>query len=156
MSVDQVLARLETPRARGLSEATAEQRRNLHGKNECESEDDEPIWRKFVEQFKDPMILLLLGSAAMSVFMAQYDDAMSIALAVFIVTTVAFVQEYRSDQSLEALKSLTPPKCRCIRSGATIVIPAADLVVGDLVVLEVGDRVPADGRIIDVSLNEIS
>lgn len=150
LSVDQVLARLETQQGQGLAEATAEERRRLHGKNECEVDDDEPIWRKFIEQFKDPMILLLLASAAVSVFMGQYDDAMSIALAVVIVTTVAFVQEYRSDQSLEALKSLTPPKCQCLRSGSTVVIQAADLVVGDIVLLEVGDRVPADGRIIEV------
>jgi len=103
-----------------------------------------------VEQFKDPLILLLLGSALLSVVVGQYEDALSIAAAVIIVGSVAFIQEYRSEQSLEALSTLVPPRCNVIRSGQTTNILAEELVPGDIIRLASGDRVPADARIISV------
>jgi magnesium-transporting ATPase (P-type) len=70
---------------------------------------------RYIDQFKDPLILLLLGSALLSVIVGQYEDAISIAAAVVIVGSVAFFQEYRSEQSLEALATLVPPRCNVIR-----------------------------------------
>lgn len=70
------------------------------------------------------MILLLLGSSALSILIRQYDDALSIGMAMLIVSTVAFVQEYQSEKSLEALKTLVPPRCNVIRSGQTMNILA--------------------------------
>jgi len=71
-----------------------------------------------LDQFKDPLIGLLLASAIVSILVGQYDDAISITLAVAIVSTVAFIQELRSEQSIAALKELIPPSCSCIRDGA--------------------------------------
>lgn len=116
------------------------------------------MW-KYIDQFKDPLILLLLGSSVLSVLVRQYDDALSIAAAVIIVGTVAFIQEYRSEKSLEALKTLVPPRCNVIRGGQTINVVAEELVPGDIIRLSSGDRVPADARLIsstDLSVDESS
>lgn len=106
---------------------------------------------RYIEQFKDPLILLLLGSAGLSVLVGQYEDALSIAAAVLIVGSVAFYQEYKSEESLEALNTLVPPRCNVIRAGQTKNILAEDLVPGDLIVLAAGDRVPADARVVQCS-----
>lgn len=103
---------------------------------------------RYLEQFKEPLILLLLGSACLSVFVGQYDDAFSIAAAVIIVGSVAFYQEYKSEQSLEALNNLVPPSCNVFRNGVLQHILAEELVPGDLIQIHTGDRVPADARII--------
>lgn len=79
--------------------------------NEFFVKDNDPPWKKYLEQFKNPLILLLLGSAFVSVCMKQFDDAISITIAIVIVVTVAFVQEYRSEKSLQALTKLVPPSC---------------------------------------------
>lgn len=78
--------------------------------------DEDPPWKKYLEQFKNPLILLLLGSALVSVSMKQFDDAISITVAIVIVVTVAFVQEYRSEKSLQELTKLVPPSCHWYRN----------------------------------------
>lgn len=85
------------------------------GPNELPHEEPEPLWLRFLKQFKETLILLLLASAAISFFMGNYDDAVSITLAVTIVVTVGFVQEYRSEKSLEALNRLVPHHAHLIR-----------------------------------------
>ena len=102
---------------------------------------------KFLETFKDPLILMLLGSAVLSVLVGQIEDACSIGAAVIIVGTVAFIQEYRSEQSLEALNTLVPPTCHVKRNGEWVKVLAEVLVPGDAIKLSSGDRVPADARI---------
>uniref|UniRef100_A0A8C1ATV4 Calcium-transporting ATPase n=1 Tax=Cyprinus carpio carpio TaxID=630221 RepID=A0A8C1ATV4_CYPCA len=121
--------------------------------------EDEPLWKKYISQFKDPLILLLLASAVISVLMRQFDDAVSITVAIIIVVTVAFVQEYRSEKSLEELGKLVPPECHCVREGHLEHLLARELVPGDTVCLSVGERVPADLRLfeaMDLSVDESS
>uniref|UniRef100_A0A674GS40 P-type Ca(2+) transporter n=1 Tax=Taeniopygia guttata TaxID=59729 RepID=A0A674GS40_TAEGU len=102
-------------------------------------------------QFKNPLILLLLASALVSVITKEYEDAASITMAVLIVVTVAFIQEYRSEKSLEELNKLVPPECNCLREGKLQHLLARELVPGDIIYLSVGDRVPADLRLIEVT-----
>ncbi|KAI7515124.1 hypothetical protein KC331_g22521, partial [Hortaea werneckii] len=135
---------------------------------------------RFVKQFQETLILLLLASAAVSAIMGNFEDAVSIAIAVIIVVTVAFVQEYRSEKSLEALNQLVPHSAHVIRSTsgqpqangtpkgpgtadlgtaekASTTISASQLVTGDLVLFHTGDRIPADIRIThsaDLSIDE--
>uniref|UniRef100_A0A674JEY4 Calcium-transporting ATPase n=1 Tax=Terrapene triunguis TaxID=2587831 RepID=A0A674JEY4_9SAUR len=135
----------------GLSEFSVLQRRITHGWNEFIVDNTEPIWKKYLDQFKNPLILLLLASALVSVITKEYEDAVSIAVAVLIVVTVAFIQEYRSEKSLEELNKLVPPECNCIREGKLQHLLARDLVPGDIVCLSIGDRVPADIRLIEVT-----
>jgi Ca2+-transporting ATPase len=102
----------------GLSSSSASSRIHIHGLNELPHEEPEPLWLRFIKQFKETLILLLLGSAAVSLFMGNLDDAVSIAAAVTIVVTVGFVQEYRSEKSLEALNQLVPHAAHVIRAGS--------------------------------------
>ena len=142
---------LQTDAKLGLHENEILSRRKFYGQNDFEVEDDEPMWKKYLRQFKEPMILLLLASAFISLIMKQYDDAISITIAIIIVVTVAFIQENRAEKEIEALKRLVPPKCTCIRDGKCQQIYARDLVPGDLCILDIGDRVPADLRLTEVN-----
>ncbi|EED23557.1 calcium/mangenease P-type ATPase, putative [Talaromyces stipitatus ATCC 10500] len=114
----QVADRLNTSLTHGLSPAEAEIRLHRDGPNELPREDPEPLWLRFLKQFKETLILLLLASAGISFFMGNFDDAVSITLAVTIVVSVGFVQEYRSEKSLEALNQLVPHYAHLIRDVA--------------------------------------
>ncbi|KAI8123507.1 Calcium-transporting ATPase type 2C member 1 [Lucilia cuprina] len=158
-SASEVAGRLQVDVRSGLKWTEAKYRAKIIGHNELNVIEEEPTWKKYAEQFKNPLILLLLGSAAVSVFMKQFDDAVSITIAIIIVVTVAFIQEYRSEKSLEELKKLVPPECHCLREGRLETFLARELVPGDVVYLNVGDRVPADVRLfdaIDLSIDESS
>ncbi|KAB8268466.1 hypothetical protein BDV30DRAFT_218268 [Aspergillus minisclerotigenes] len=111
----QTAERLQTSLTHGLTPAEAEIRLIQDGPNELPHEDPEPLWLRFLKQFRETLILLLLASAAVSFFMGNFDDAVSITLAVTIVVTVGFVQEYRSEKSLEALSRLVPHHAHLIR-----------------------------------------
>uniref|UniRef100_A0A670ZTR0 Calcium-transporting ATPase n=1 Tax=Pseudonaja textilis TaxID=8673 RepID=A0A670ZTR0_PSETE len=131
----------------GLKNSEVCHRRAFHGWNEFDITEDEPLWKKYISQFKNPLIMLLLASAVISVIMHQFDDAVSITV------------EYRSEKSLEELSKLVPPECHCVREGRVEHTLARDLVPGDTVCLSVGDRVPADLRLfeaIDLSIDESS
>lgn len=143
----------------GLTRTVVEHRRALNGKNllNLPSSSVFRIFRgwmsatyglilsKLIEQFMEPLLILLLVSAVVSLILGQVENAVSIGVAVMIVGTVGFIQEYRTEKSLEALKKLAPPRCRVIRdAGRVWNILAEDLVVGDLVELVMGDRIPAD------------
>ncbi|XP_023694777.1 calcium-transporting ATPase type 2C member 1 isoform X1 [Paramormyrops kingsleyae] len=159
LPVDEVTYILQADLQYGLSHDEVARRRAYHGWNEFDISEDEPLWKKYVLQFKDPLIMLLLASAVISVVMRQFDDAVSITVAIIIVVTVAFVQEYRSEKSLEELGKLVPPECHCVREGHLEHLLARELVPGDTVCLSVGERVPADLRLFeatDLSVDESS
>ncbi|XP_077454007.1 calcium-transporting ATPase type 2C member 1 isoform X3 [Stigmatopora argus] len=159
LPVNEVASALQANLQHGLSEDEVSRRRLFHGWNEFDIGEDEPLWRKYIWQFKDPLILLLLASAIISVLMRQFDDAVSITVAIIIVVTVAFVQEYRSEKSLQELGKLVPPQCHCVRQGQMQHTLARELVPGDTVCLAVGERVPADLRLFeaaDLSVDESS
>ena len=109
--------RQQTSIALGLAPSEAQARLIKDGPNELPHEEEEPLWLRFVKQFKETLILLLLASAAVSFFIGNTDDAISITIAVTIVVTVGFVQEYRSEKSLEALNKLVPHSAHVRRSG---------------------------------------
>ncbi|XP_037639865.1 calcium-transporting ATPase type 2C member 1 isoform X1 [Sebastes umbrosus] len=159
LPVNEVVCVLQADLQRGLTQEEVTRRRAYHGWNEFDISEEEPLWKKYISQFKDPLILLLLASAVISILMHQFDDAISITVAIIIVVTVAFVQEYRSEKSLEELGKLVPPGCHCIREGNLEQLLARDLVPGDTVCLSVGERVPADVRLVeatDLSVDESS
>uniref|UniRef100_H2ZPN5 Calcium-transporting ATPase n=1 Tax=Ciona savignyi TaxID=51511 RepID=H2ZPN5_CIOSA len=155
----QVSQQLQADLKWGLSEAEVARRRKVHGFNEFQIKPDDPLWKKYIMQFKDPLIMLLLASAVVSIVMKQYDDALSIAIAITIVVSVAFIQEYRSERSLEELNKLVPPSCTCMRGSKLEKFLARNLVPGDNVHFSVGDRIPADIRIyesVDLLIDESS
>ena len=134
--------------------------REQYGYNEFSVAASEPVLIKFVKTiYETPLILLLCGSAVVSAVMGNIDDAISIAVAVLIVLTVGFVQEQRSEKSLEALNKLVPHHCHILRDGKQLHLLANELVPGDIVTFTTGDRVPADVRMVaavDLEVDESS
>ncbi|KAK3942178.1 hypothetical protein QBC46DRAFT_82536 [Diplogelasinospora grovesii] len=108
-------ARLKTSLTHGLTPAEALSRLRDYGPNEIPHEEPEPLWLRFIKQFQEPLIVLLLVSAGASIVLGNTDDAISITVAVTIVVTVGFVQEYRSEQSIEALNHLVPNHAHLVR-----------------------------------------
>ncbi|GAA6013353.1 hypothetical protein JCM11491_006364 [Sporobolomyces phaffii] len=147
-SIPQTLSALATSASTGLDASKIPAIRELSGANEFEVEAKESTLKKFVGKFwEDPLILLLLASAGVSIVVGNYDDAASIIVAVLIVVTVGFVQEQRSEKSLEALNKLVPHYSHVIRNGQKTTQLANVLVPGDLVTFHTGDRIPADLRL---------
>ncbi|KAI9868634.1 MAG: High affinity Ca2+/Mn2+ P-type ATPase-like protein [Trichoglossum hirsutum] len=170
LSVQEAASRLSSSLAYGLSPSHAASLRLIYGPNELPHHEPDPLWLRFLKQFQEPLILLLLASAVISFVMGNLDDAVSIAIAVTIVVTVGFIQEYRSEKSLQALNRLVPHYAHLLReksdrmpnsgeqdalmdSSAPLsvevskTVPASQLVPGDLVIFSTGDRIPADIRI---------
>ncbi|CAH8618897.1 unnamed protein product [Schistosoma intercalatum] len=150
-SIDELANYFKVDLKTGLDHTEAQHRLKLCGPNELKHPNPDPLYKKYLEQFKEPMIMLLLSSACISLIMKQYDDTISITVAILIVVTVAFIQSYRSEKVLEALQKLMPPKCSCLRSGEMHTFLASYLVPGDIVCLSVGDRLPADLRLFDLT-----
>lgn len=119
MTLAETATRLQTSLTYGLSPAEALSRLRDHGPNEIPHEEPEPLWLRFLGQFKEPLIVLLLVSAGASLLLGNTDDAVSITVAVTIVVTVGFVQEYRSEKSIEALNHLVPAHAHLVRSAVT-------------------------------------
>lgn len=140
----------------GLSIAAVPHHRALAGgANEFSVKAPDSPYKKFLEQFSEPLILLLLGSAVVSALLGEWDDALSITLAVVVVITVGFIQERRSEKSLEALNKLVPHYCHLVRENQSSTILANELVPGDVVTFATGDRVPADVRIFEAVSLEV-
>ncbi|XP_037802205.1 calcium-transporting ATPase type 2C member 1-like isoform X4 [Penaeus monodon] len=156
---EEVARLLVTDTNSGLPSREVMTRRQVIGYNEFSEAEDDPLWKKYLGQFKEPLILLLLASAFVSLCMSQFDDAVVITLAIVIVATVAFIQELRTDKALEELKKQVPVTCMCLRDGNVNEYQAKELVPGDIVHLNIGDRVPADLRLFeanDLSIDESS
>lgn len=126
LSPQEVADWLTTSLISGLRPEDAESRLLRDGPNELAHEESEPLWLRFLKQFKEPLILLLLASAAISFLLSNYDDAVSITIAVTIVVSVGFVQEYRSEKSLEALNRLVPHYAHLVRDVPSPGLSAAD------------------------------
>jgi len=151
-----VMTELGTSEA-GLSSQEVARRIAEGKKNALEEKEKESLLKRYLEQFSEPLILLLLGSAVISILIGQYNDAFTIILAVTIVSTVGFIQEYRSEKSVEALTQFVAHKCEVVRDGRVSEVSAEELVIGDIVVLNRGNRVPADVRLfeaIDLRIDE--
>ena len=162
-TISETILDFNTHAVNGLSDfKDIKSRQSEYGENECKSDEPEsPLIIQFLKTFtQDPLILLLIGSAVVSFIMGNIDDAISITMAIVIVVTVGFVQEYRSEKTLEALNELVPMECHLVRNGSSNGnMLAATLVPGDLVLLRAGDKVPADLRIIEATnlhINESS
>ncbi|KNE97009.1 hypothetical protein PSTG_09745 [Puccinia striiformis f. sp. tritici PST-78] len=155
-SIDQVVQQFNTHSVKGLSSQNVPTIRGIHGPNEFQVDARESVLKKFLAQFyESPLNLLLLGSAAVSYLVGNTDDAISITAAIVIVVTVGFIQERRSEKSLAALNKLVPHYCHLTRDGQPQTLLANVLVPGDLVTFSVGDRIPADLRLIKANQLEI-
>ncbi len=150
MPVAEVLRRLRVDPRRGLDDGEARARLRRHGPNRLLERPPTPIWRLLLRQFKGFLILVLVGAAALAWFIGELQDAAVILAVVAINALLGFYQEFRAERSLALLKKMLVPAAEVRRDGEERRIPATELVPGDIVILEAGDRIPADGRLIRV------
>src|SRR5688572_13740092 len=143
----EVISRLATALT-GLTGAEAATRLEVHGPNELQAHSRESAWRTFAAQFQNVLILILLAGTAVSAFLGHTLEAVVITVIVLFAVLLGFIQEHRAGRALEALRKMAAPVGRVIRDGEERLVPARDLVPGDLIVLRAGDRVPADARVI--------
>ena len=155
LTVEECCTELETNADTGLDHIEAKNRLLKFGLNNHASEPKESLYDILIDQFSNPLILLLVGSAFLSLIIGEYKDGISIGVTIAIVLTVALVQEYQSSKSMEALYQLAPPKCHVVRGGKSEHIVAMNLVPGDIIRISRGDRVPADCRLIACTSLEV-
>ena len=148
-AADAVLKALNTSEA-GLSSEEAENRLEKYGKNELKEEEKTSVVKLFLSQFKSFLIVILMVAALISAFLGELIDAFVIMFTVFLAGVLGFVQEYRAEESIKLLKSLTSPEALVVRDGKEVKIPSALLVPGDILLLQTGDRIPADARLLEV------
>lgn len=133
----------------GLSEKEAQKRYEKYGPNILQEKKKISPLKIFIEQFSDFMVLILLAATAVSIFMGEMTEAITIIVIVVINAILGFVQEYRTEKTMEALKGLAAPTAKVIRDGKQVEIVAEEIVPGDLIILETGDRIPADSVLIE-------
>ncbi|HWQ44556.1 MAG TPA: calcium-transporting P-type ATPase, PMR1-type [Methanosarcina barkeri] len=148
-AADAVLKALNTSEA-GLSSEEAENRLEKYGKNELKEEEKTSVVKLFLSQFKSFLIVILVVAALVSAALGELIDAFVIMFTVFLAGVLGFVQEYRAEESIKLLKSLTSPEALVVRDGKEVKIPSALLVPGDILLLQTGDRIPADARLLEV------
>jgi Ca2+-transporting ATPase len=144
-----IIHRLGSDGSSGLKQGEAARRLIEHGANELKSSHRISPWSILLAQFKNALIVILLVATALSVFLGHSAEAIAIALIVLFAVLLGFAQEYRSERALEALRQMAAPTATALRDGEEIVIPARDIVIGDVILLRSGDKAPADARLIE-------
>ncbi len=148
LSPELVLQDLETDESLGLSESEARRRMEQHGPNELTEQEGRNPWRILWEQLSGIMVIILFVAALISIFLGDVYDAVAIVAIIILNAALGFQQEYKAERSMAALKKLAVPIVKVKRDGIVREVPSADLVPGDVVLLETGNLVPADGRVL--------
>lgn len=143
----QTASELASDLENGLSSAEAQARLARYGANKLPEPKATSPWRIFFEQFKSVMTILLVAAAGIAFVLGDELEAVSILAVLLLNALLGFVNDYRAEKSVQALKALTVPLAKAIRDGASREIPAADLAPGDVILFEAGDRIPADARL---------
>lgn len=147
-TADAVLKTLDTSKD-GLSSGEAEKRLEKYGKNELKEEEKTSMVKLFLSQFKSFLIIILMVAAVVSAFLGELVDAFVILFTVILAGVLGFIQEYRAEESIKLLKSLTSPEALVVRDGKETKVKSSLLVPGDILILQAGDRIPADGRLLE-------
>ena len=148
--IDDILAELRTS-LQGLSSEEAEKRLEEYGLNELKEKKKKTPFVMFLDQFKDFMILVLIAAAFVSGIIGELSDTIAIVVIVVLNAIIGFVQEYRAEKAMAALKKMAAPEATVIRDGMPANIPASKTVPGDIVILEAGKVIPADMKLIEVA-----
>ena len=155
---EQVLAAVES-REEGLTSRQAQERLERFGPNALLEEKKKPVWQVFLEQFKDLLVVILIAAAVISMLSGNVESTIVIFAVLILNAVLGTVQHCKAEKSLESLKAMSAPTARVLRDGERLVIPSAQIVPGDIVELEAGDMVVADGRILhnySLKVNESS
>ena len=139
----------------GLSSDEAKKRLEEHGYNELKEGDKVPTWKLFLESFKDPLVIILLIAALVQIFLGEVVECVIIFIVIILNSILGVTQTKKAEGSLESLKKLSAPKAKVIRDNQKQTIEGRELVPGDIVILEAGDYIPADGRIIEAQTLKI-
>ncbi len=155
LDIDEAIGVLASSREQGLSPAEVEERRARHGWNEIAFRKT-PAWVRFLRQFNDAMVIILMITAVITALLTalgshMLPDTLVILAVVLLNAILGFVQEGKAETALEALQSMMVPECMVVRGGEVRRLPSRELVPGDILVLEGGDKIPADLRFIDAS-----
>ncbi|RKT47729.1 cation-translocating P-type ATPase [Thiocapsa rosea] len=148
LGVAETTEALDVDPARGLSTAEANLRRRRYGQNALAETKSRPLWLRFLDQFRNLLVIVLLFAAVLAWTIGDLKDAVVILVVVILNAALGFYQEHRAERTLSTLKAMVAVRARVRRDGRIGEVDAADLVPGDLVLLEAGDRVPADGRLL--------
>ena len=154
-SAEEVLEEQSTSADAGLAADVAASRLEAVGPNKLDEEEKTPLWKRFFEQMADPMVIMLICAAAISAITGtiqgepEWADVIIIMAVVIINSVLGVVQEAKSEQALEALQQMSAAQSKVMRDGKLIHLPSAELVPGDIVLLEAGDSVPADCRVLE-------
>ena len=147
---------LGSDQRQGLTDEEARSRLERHGRNELAAEPPVPAWRRFLAQFKDVLVVLLLAATAISAGLWAYErdaalpyEAIAIFAVVLLNAAMAFIQESRAEAAVAALHAMSAADATVIRGGQRRSVPAAEIVPGDLILIEEGDTIPADARLVD-------
>jgi len=146
--INEVLEQLSVSSPEGLSTRDAGERLEKYGPNSFQEKKPKTKLQMFLSQLRDPMIYILFGAVVISSFLKEFSDAVIILAVILLNAVIGVVQESKAEKSLEALKKLSSPTAMVRRDGLPVEIPAAELVVGDIVLLEAGRIIPADLRLI--------
>ena len=149
LEINQVIEKLQTEPKNGLSVSEAKNRLEKYGLNELVEKGAKSAWLILWDQMKELMVVVLLVAALVSILLGEYSDAIIILAIVVLNAFIGFSQEYRAEQAIAALKKLSVPNVQVRRGGHTIEISSLELVPGDIIRLETGGYVPADGRILE-------
>jgi Ca2+-transporting ATPase len=149
LAVADALRLLGTDPDAGLSSAQAAQRLTEHGPNELQADDTVSPWAIFAAQFKNVLIIILLIAVGLSAVLGHALEAVVIGIIVVFAVLLGFIQEFRAERAIQALRHMAAPTASVLRDGVEVELPARDIVPGDVVRLSAGDRVPADARLVE-------
>ena len=133
----------------GISDQEAKIKIKKNGFNELKEGNKVPIWKMFLENFKDPLVIILLIAAIVQIFLGEFVESLIIFVVVILNALLGVTQTRKAESSLDSLKKLSSPNAKVLRDGKKKTIPVREIVVGDIVFLEAGDYIPADGRLIE-------
>jgi Ca2+-transporting ATPase len=149
MEAGQVLKELNTDPRKGLTEGEVKTRLEKYGYNKLKKEEKVSPVTLFINQFKNILVIILIVAIILSALVGETVDAAIIGVIVIFCAVLGFVQEYRAERALEALEKMLTPTITVLREGREEEVPSNELVLGDILVLEAGDRVPADARLVE-------
>ncbi|MHB9068745.1 MAG: cation-translocating P-type ATPase [Sedimentisphaerales bacterium] len=149
LDVKEIICSLSSDLTSGLSVNEAAERLEKYGPNELQAAHRISPWTLLLEQFKNVLIIILLVAVVLSAFLGHGVEAIAIAVIILFAVLLGFVQEYRAERAIEALRKMAAPMACAIRNGHEVDIPSRELVPGDVILLRAGDRIPADARLFE-------
>jgi len=147
----EVLQQLGSSAEKGLTAAEAARRLSAQGPNELQAAHRVSAWSVLLDQFKNVLIIILLVAVVLSAFLGHAIEALAIAIIALFAVLLGFYQEFRAERAIEALRQMAAPTASVLRDGREHNVPAREVVTGDIIYLRTGDKIPADGRLIEVA-----